>query len=224
MTAEEYFGDWIKVIDKTELIRIMKWLSTLDPNSICPSKKNIFKAFKLCPYKELRVVCLGLDPYPQPGIAQGILFGNSKETPENLLSPSLKIIKECVINYQIPHNPIEFDNTLESWAKQGMLLINSAFTCEVNKVGSHTNIWRPFTSKLIENISLKDNGLVFVLFGNQAQSFKPYIKGFHKIIKVPHPAYFARRNEIMPYSTFTDINKYLKEQYNEEINFYKELL
>lgn len=223
MTAEEYFGDWIKVIDKTELIRIMKWLSTLDPNSICPSKKNIFKAFKLCPYKELRVVCLGLDPYPQPGIAQGILFGNSKETPENLLSPSLKIIKECVINYQIPHNPIEFDNTLESWAKQGMLLINSAFTCEVNKVGSHTNIWRPFTSKLIENISLKDNGLVFVLFGNQAQSFKPYIKGFHKIIEVPHPAYFARRNEIMPYSTFTDINKYLKEQYNEEINFYKEL-
>ena len=166
MTAEEYFGDWIKVIDKTELIRIMKWLSTLDPNSICPSKKNIFKAFKLCPYKELRVVCLGLDPYPQPGIAQGILFGNSKETPENLLSPSLKIIKECVINYQIPHNPIEFDNTLESWAKQGMLLINSAFTCEVNKVGSHTNIWRPFTSKLIENISLKDNGLVVVLFGN----------------------------------------------------------
>lgn len=223
MTAEEYFGDWIKVIDKVELIRIMKWLSTIDSNSICPAKKNIFKAFKLCPYSKLRVVCLGLDPYPQPGVAQGILFGNSKDTPENLLSPSLKVIKECAINYEIPHGPIKFDNTLESWAEQGILLINSAFTCEVNKVGSHTNIWRPFTSKLIENISSRNNGLVFVLFGNQAQSFKPHIKGFQKVIEVQHPAYFARRNEIMPYSTLTDVNKFLKAQYNEQIEFYKEV-
>lgn len=222
MTAEEYFGDWIKVIDKTELVRIMKWLSTIDSDSLCPDKKNIFKAFKLCPYDKLRVCCIGMDPYPQPGVAQGILFGNSKETPEELLSPSLQVIKECVINYEVPHGFIEFDNTLESWAKQGVLLINSAFTCKVNEIGSHLNIWKPFTSKLIENISSKNDGLVFVLFGNQAQSFKPYIKGFQKIIEVQHPAYFARRKEIMPYSTFTDINKFLKAQYNEQIEFYKE--
>lgn len=222
MTAEEYFGDWMKVIDKDELIKVMRWIQTLDDSSICPSKKNIFRAFQLCPYKELRVVCLGMDPYPQPEVAQGILFGNSKDTPEELLSPSLQVIKECAINYEIPHGPIEFDNTLESWAKQGILLINSAFTCRVNEIGSHLSIWRPFTAKLIENISSKDNGLVFVLFGGQAQSFKPYINGFHKIIEVPHPAYFARRREIMPYSTFTDINRYLREQYNEEIEFYKE--
>ena len=222
MTAEEYFGDWMRVIDKDELIKVMRWIQTLDDFNICPSKKNIFKAFKLCPYKELRVVCIGMDPYPQPGVAQGILFGNSKDTPEELLSPSLQVVKESVINYTIPHGRIEFDNTLESWAKQGILLINSAFTCKVNEVGSHLSIWKPFTSKLIENISYKNNGLVFVLFGGQAQFFKSYIKGFHKIIEVPHPAYFARRNEIMPYSTFTEINKYLKEQYNEEIEFYKE--
>lgn len=222
MTAEEYFKDWMKVIDKNELIKVMRWIQTLDDFNICPSKKNIFKAFKLCPYEELRVICLGLDPYPQPGVAQGILFGNSKDTPEKLLSPSLKVIKECVINYELPHGPIKFDNTLESWAKQGMLLINSAFTCEVNRVGSHTNIWRPFTSKLIENISSRNNGLVFVLFGSQAQSFKPFIKGSQKIIEVQHPAYFARRNETMPYNTFTEINEFLKAQYNEQIEFYKE--
>lgn len=222
MKAKEYFGEWIKVIDIIELNKIIKWLSTVNPNSICPSKENIFRAFEVCPYKELRVVCLGLDPYPQPGIAQGILFGNSKDTPEHLLSPSLKVIKECAINYSIPHNYVEFDNTLESWAKQGILLINSAFTCEVNKVGSHTHIWYSFTAKLLRNISLSNNGLVFILFGNQAQSFKPYIKGFQKIIEVQHPAYFARRNEIMPYSTFTEVNKFLKAQYNEQIKFYKE--
>lgn len=102
-------------------------------------------------------------------------------------------------------------------------MINTALTCEVNSVGSHVQVWRPFISKLIEKISLRDNGLVFVLFGNQAQSFKPYIKGFHKIIEVQHPAYFARRNEIMPYSTFTDINKFLKGQYNKQIKFYEEI-
>lgn len=222
MTAEEYFGDWIKVIDKEELVKIMKWLKTMNPKILCPAPKNIFRAFRTCPFKECKVIMLGQDPYPQPGVATGILFGNSKETPEELLSPSLQVIKECAINYEIPHGPIEFDNTLESWAKQGVLLINSAFTCKVNEIGSHLNIWRPFTAKLIENISSKDNGLVFILFGGQAQSFKSHIKGFHKIIEVSHPAYFARRNEIMPYSTFININKYLKEQYNEKIEFYKE--
>lgn len=222
MTAEEYFGDWMRVIDKDELMKVMRWIQTLNDSKICPSKKNIFRAFQLCPYNKLRVCCIGMDPYPQPGIAQGVLFGNSKDTPEELLSPSLQVIKECVINYEIPHGPIEFDNTLESWAKQGVLLINSAFTCKVNEIGSHLNIWRPFTAKLIENISSKDNGLVFVLFGGQAQSFKSHIKGFHKIIEVPHPAYFARRNERMPYNTFIEINKFLKAQYNEQIEFYKE--
>lgn len=221
MTAEEYFSDWMKVIDRDELMKVMRWIQTLDESNICPAKSNIFRAFKLCPFEKLRVCCVGQDPYPQPGVAQGILFGNSKNTP--VLSPSLQVIKECAINYELPHGPIEFDNTLESWAKQGMLLINSAFTCNVNEIGSHLSIWKPFTSKLIENISSYDDGLVFVLFGGQAQSFKSCIKGHHKIIEVAHPAYFARRNETMPYSTFTEINEFLKGQYNEQIEFYKEL-
>lgn len=222
MTAEEYLGDWMKVIDKDELMKVMRWIQTLDDSNICPSKKNIFRAFQLYPLKDCRVIMLGQDLYPQKGVATGVLFGNSKETPEELLSPSLQIVKECAINYEIPHGPIEFDNTLESWAKQGILMINTALTCEVNSVGSHVKEWRPFVVKLIENISSRDNGLVFVLFGNQAQSFKPYIKGFQKIIEVRHPAYFARRNEIMPYSTFAKVNKFLKAQYNEQIEFYKE--
>lgn len=223
MTAEEYFGDWMKVIDKEELYRIMHWLKTIDTSCLCPALPNIFRAFRVCPFEKLRVIMVGLDPYPQKGVATGILFGNSSDTLESQLSPSLQVIKECAINYEIPHGPIEFDNTLESWAKQGILMINSAFTCEVNKVGWHTNIWRPFTSKLLENISSRDNGFVFVLFGKQAQSFKSDIKGIQEIIEIPHPSYFARINRTMPYWAFTNINKFLKEQYNEQIEFYKEL-
>ena len=218
MTAEEYFGDWIKVIDKEELYRIMRWLKTIESSSLCPSLNNIFKAFKLCSLNNCKVICLSQDPYPQKGVATGVAFGNNTDN----LSPSLEVIKECVINYEIPHGIIEFDNTLESWAKQGILMLNSALTCEVNKVGSHTLIWEPFTRKLIQNISNYDNGYVFVLFGKQARSFKKYINGYHCIIEVEHPAYFARIGKTMPYQVFTDINKYLKEQYNQQIIFYNE--
>ena len=61
MTALEYFGDWMKVIDSTELTKIMKWLKTVNPNTLCPKLQDIFKAFKLCPYNDCKVVFLGQD-------------------------------------------------------------------------------------------------------------------------------------------------------------------
>lgn len=223
MTAEEYFGDWIEVIDKEELFRIMRWLKTVDQSNLCPAPKNIFKAFHLCPYKECRVVMLGQDPYPQRGVATGILFGNSPDTPEEALSPSLQVVKEAAINYEIPRTtPVLFDNTLESWVKQGILMINTALTCQVNQVGSHFNIWRPFMSKLIRNLSRHDSGLIYVLYGNQASLFKNDIENALKIIEVYHPAYFARRCEKMPYEVFIEVNMLLKDYYKTTIKFYEE--
>ena len=223
MTPQEYFRDWSKVIDFNELNVVLGKLQGIDPELLCPSPGNVFRAFKLCPYKELRVVFLGQDPYPQKGVATGILFGNKKRTPEDKLSPSLEVIKECCINYEIPHGPIEFDNTLESWAEQGILMINSAFTCKVNEIGSHVMMWRKFIATLLKNLSYRETGIIYVLFGRQAQTFEPYIDSKHNhIIKVEHPAYFARANKIMPYSVFTDINKLLQGQYGETIKWYTE--
>lgn len=222
MTAEEYFGDWMKVIGRDELIMIMRWLKTVSPNSLCPQQQNIFKAFKACPYDDCKVVFLGQDPYPQPGVATGILFGNSVDTPEDLLSPSLKVIKEAAIDYTVPHGIIEFDNTLESWANQGILMINTALTCTVNQVGSHYTIWRPFVSKLLYNMSSMNNGLIYVLFGNQALSFRDSIVGQQHIITEYHPAYYARRGTKLSPLLFKEINKILKGMYNQEIEFYKE--
>ena len=113
-------------------------------------------------------------PFPQKGVATGILFGNSKETPEDKLSPSLKVIKESVINFEIPHNLITFDNSLESWAKQGILMINSALTTEVGKVGVHILNWRPFMISLLKRMSMLKPGTIYVLFGSQAKILEPY--------------------------------------------------
>lgn len=223
MTIEEYFGDWQKIIDIKELNTVLGKLNKMNSSLICPTLNNIFKAFKLCSYKDLKIVMLSQDPYPQKGVATGILFGNKDDVPEDKLSPSLQIIKEAAINYEIPHGIISFDQTLESWAKQGILMINSALTCEINKIGSHTMLWRPFISKLLKNLSKYDTGIIYVLFGQQAQTFEPYInKQLNNIIKVEHPAYFARANKIMPYSIFTDINKLLKGKYGTEIEWYQD--
>lgn len=227
MTIEEYFGDWMRVIDKPEAVKIMGWLKTVNPNTLCPALPNVFRAFKLCSLKDCRVVMIGMDPYPDKFMgkprATGILFGNNKDVPEDKLSPSLQVVKESAINFEIPHNIITFDQTLESWAKQGILMINSALTCELNKVGSHVNQWRPFVSKLLKNLSERETGIVYILFGRQAQTLKPYInERYNDIIEIEHPAYFARSNKIMPYSVFRQMNDILYGRYGERITLFNE--
>lgn len=212
MTLEEYFGRWMRVIDKKSLEEVLNKLGPeYKRNPICPAQSKVFRAFELCPYDDLKVIMLGQDPYPQKGVATGILFGNDKEVAEENLSPSLKIVKEACINYEIPHNCIIFDQTLESWAKQGILMINSALTVEMNKVGSHVMLWRPFISKLLKNLSDNNTAIVYVLFGRQAQTFKPYISGkTNHIIEVEHPAYFARTNTKMSYEVFRNVSNLVK--------------
>lgn len=224
MTIEEYFGDWMKVIDKDEAINIVAWLKSLNPNILCPSLRNVFRAFELCPYNKCKVLFLSQDPYPQKGVANGILFGNNPDTPEDKLSPSLQVIKEAVIDCKVPHGIIEFDQTLESWAKQGILMINSALTCEINKVGSHVMQWRPFISKFLKSLSKRETGIIYVLFGKQAKTFKPYISRFNDIIEVEHPAYFARMNRPMPHKVFEEIDAILYGRYGETIKWYNEII
>lgn len=225
MNIKDYFGDWIKVIDKQELLKVINNITNISKSTvICPNMSDIFKAFNICDYNNLKVVMIGQDPYPQYGVATGILFGNKSSTPENKLSPSLQVIKEAVINYELPHNCINFDNTLESWAKQGILMLNSALTVEINKVGSHTMIWRPFIICLLKHLSEKCPGLVYVLFGEQASTFESYInKNSNTIIKVKHPAYYARNKEKLPYSLFVDINNLINNKFNYNIEWFNSI-
>lgn len=224
MTLEEYFGRWMRVIDKRELESV---LSKLGPEykrkPICPAQSNVFKAFEVCPYDKLKVVMLGQNPYPQKGVATGILFGNKEGTRDEDLSPSLQIVKEAAINFEIPHNCIIFDPTLESWAKQGILMINSALTVEMNKVGSHVMLWRPFIASLLKKLSENETGIIYVLFGKQAWTFKPYInKQFNTVLEENHPAYFARTGEAMPHTVFEQISKLTKGMYGMPITWYQE--
>lgn len=223
MTIDEYFGDWMKVLDRKETVKIMNWLKTTDSSTLCPSIKNVFKAFKLCSYNECKVIFIGQDPFPQKGVAQGVLFGNSSNTPEDKLSPSLKVVKESVINFDIPHNLITFDPTLESWAKQGILMLNSALTTEVGKVGIHTLKWRPFIGSFLKNMSEKNPGIIYVFFGSQAKSLNNYINSNNNYkLFIEHPAYYARLNKRMPSDIWYTVQKLIYNIYGTSIEWYKE--
>ncbi len=221
-TIVEYFKDWTKVIDKGELFKVVNTLNVLyKQHPVNPEYKNIFKVFSLCPLNELKIVFLGQDPYPQKGVATGIAFGNDKDT--KTLSPSLEVLKESCIDYSVAHYNVQFDNSLESWVKQGVLLLNSALTVEVGKPNSHSMLWRPFISKILSNICNYYTGIVYVLMGSQAQTFEPYINSkFNTIIKTKHPSFYARNNMSLPSKLFYDLNKMMIDKYNNPINWYLE--
>ena len=81
MTKEEYFKEWLTVLPIKEMQEAINKVSPIK-NKICPDYKNIFKAFNKCPYKELKLIILGQDPYPQKGIATGLAFANFNSTSE----------------------------------------------------------------------------------------------------------------------------------------------
>ena len=222
MTIEEYFGDWSGIVDLREADKIMRKLSASN-TVICPRIRDIFKAFKLCSFHNLRCIIIGMDPYPQKDVATGIAFGNSSDTPEQFLSPSLAVLKESVIDYTIPHRTITFDPSLEKWEAQGVLLLNSALSCELGKVGSHCLLWRPFITSFLTNLSKCSTGIVYVLMGSQAQSLEPYINSrFNFIIRIRHPSFYARTKTRMPSNVWTQINKILIDQNGYGIEWYKE--
>ena len=220
MTIQEYFGDWSKVVDLTEAGRIMKKLSASN-YIICPKLNDVFKAFLKCPLNHLRVVILGMDPYPQKGVATGIAFANSNNT--QILSPSLEVLRESVIDYTIPHRRVIFEPDLEKWEEQGVLLLNSALTCEIGRVGSHTLLWRPFMTSLLTNLSKCSSCIVYVLMGSQAQTLEPYINNhFNHVIRIRHPSYYARTKTKMPSDIWSQINNILISLNGYGIEWYKE--
>ena len=224
MTIEEYFGDWSRVIDLYEANDIMKKLSSFN-NTICPRLNDIFKAFRLCSLSSLRVCIIGQDPYSNLRNKKPVATGlaNEKNTPEKSYSPSLEILKESVIDYTIPHRTITFEPDLEKWEEQGVLLLNSALSCEIGRVNSHMLLWRPFMVNFLTNLSKCSTGVVYVLMGSNAQSLEPYInKRYNYILKIKHPSYYARTKTRMPSDIWKQINEILISLNGYGIEWYKE--
>lgn len=207
MTYEEYFKDWTKVINKDEFYKIINWLVNVDKSNLCPTFNNIFNCFHYCDLNNLKVIILGSSPYSQLNVATGIAFGNKSN--KDVLSPALQVIKESVINYEIPKNNINFDPTFLLWEKQGVLMLNCALTCNVGLPNIHMNVWKPFISSLIYNMSRYMTACVYLLFGTKAHAFVPYIDKHNYIIKEKDISYYIETNQKLNYNIWNEINNHL---------------
>lgn len=207
-----YFESWSKVIDFGILNTILNKLS--GDIDYCPEPHKVFRAFKECSYDNLKIVFLGMDPYPQKGIATGLAFANNADTKPEDYSPSLKVLLDSAAKYyeDIPNGKLKCD--LLSWSQQGILLLNSALTVKPNAPLSHMPLWRHFTSTLLWNISQDKPNTIFVLFGNQAKTFKTFI-GKSTCIETLHPAYCARNNSLLP-DIFSQIDDIMIQQDNKQ--------
>lgn len=213
---------WASIIDpdiQKNTFAVINQLYKDNPNKYAPKYNDILKVFKVTPYNYIKVVMLFMDPYSTPNTATGIPLANKEGT--KVLSPSLQTLKESIMDLEDSENCCTFDPTLEEWSKQGILLLNSALTVEIGKPGSHLYIWRDFIKSFLYNFSLYNPGVIYVLWGNTAKSFKRYINSPVEILSVPHPAFFARNNSKIPYSIFSRINELCIKHFNEPIKWYK---
>ena len=216
MADVNYAKSWNHIVDNKEVSRILAKLSTM--TNFTPSIGDIFNAFKLCDYNNLKCIILGMDPDPQKGIATGLAFANR----EDVASPSLEIIRNSF--YLDPVENALFDCTLEHWAQQGVLLLNSALTVEIGKPGSHSMLWRNFTINLLKKLSEYSPGLVYIILGKQAETFLPYInKNVNHILIDKHPSYYVRVKEQMSNRVFKKTNQILKANTGETIEWLKHI-
>jgi len=156
---------------------------------VYPPGNQMFAAFNDTPFDKVKVVILGQDPYHGPGQAHGLSFSVSRDV---ATPPSLKnIYKELHTDLGIP---VPQHGNLESWAKQGVLLLNATLTVRANSPGSHQKKgWEKFTDAVIKAISDKKKGVVFLLWGAFAQSKEPLIdQNKHYVLKAAHPSPLAR--------------------------------
>ncbi len=183
---------------------------------IYPPKPQIYRALELCPPSKIKVVILGQDPYHGLGQACGLSFSVQKGTK---IPPSLKnIFKEV---YKGEDKKIPTSGDLSAWAKQGVLLLNAVLTVEASKAASHRKQgWERFTDVIITKISRNYDSIVFLLWGNFAQSKARLIDTKkHLILKSVHPSPLSAYRGFFGCNHFELCNNYLKTKGIETINW-----
>jgi len=183
---------------------------------IYPHSSNWFRAFELTPLERARVVILGQDPYHGPGQAHGLCFS---VRPGVATPPSLQnIYKELA--QDVAFSPVDH-GFLESWARQGVLLLNSVLTVERGNAGSHRNQgWETFTDRAIQVINEQCSGVVFLLWGSYAQKKASFVdRDKHCVLHAPHPSPLSAHRGFFGQRHFSQANAFLAERSGQPIDW-----
>ena len=210
---EEIFDNYPKINELNNMIKEIDEQRLT--KTIYPPKEQVFRVFDLA-LEDIKVVILGQDPYHNPDQACGLSFSvnDGVALPKSLIN----IYKE--LHDDLGIKPAKTGN-LESWFNQGVFLLNAVLTVEKNSPASHSKMgWENFTDYIIENISEKNENVVFVLWGSYARSKNKLIDSSkHKIIESAHPSPLSAYRGFFGSKAFSQINSYLAENGRETINF-----
>lgn len=177
---------------------------------IFPAEDQVFRAFELCNFQDIKVVILGQDPYHGLNQANGLAFSVNHGIP---LPPSLKNIYKQLNREGIDSCLI--DGELSLWANQGVFLLNTVLTVEAHQANSHKSFgWQQFTDYVIHSISKHHSRVIFMLWGGQAHKKDSLIDSSkHLIIKTGHPSPLsANRGYWFDINQFTQVNSDLKKR------------
>ena len=184
--------------------------------TIYPPGKLIFNAFQHTPFDNVKVVILGQDPYHGTGQAHGLSFS----VPPGIKPPPslVNIFKELQNDLGIP-KPAH--GNLESWADQGVLLLNATLTVRAGEAGSHQNQgWETFTNSVIEKISQQKSKVVFLLWGKFAHAKGSLVDGDkHLVLRAAHPSPFSAYKGFLGCGHFSKANNYLEQNGIDPVNW-----
>jgi uracil-DNA glycosylase len=204
---QPYFQQMMKFVES----------SRVAGKTIYPPSQDVFNAFSLTDLEKVKVVILGQDPYHGPNQAHGLCFSvlSNVKTPPSLAN----IYKELASD--IPGFIIPQHGFLQSWAEQGVLLLNTVLTVEQGQAHSHAKIgWEQFTDTVIQQLSEHCCGLVFLLWGSHAQKKGKVIdKQKHHVLSAPHPSPLSAYRGFFGCQHFSHTNKILKLQGKSLINW-----
>lgn len=186
--------------------------------TVYPEPKNVFRAYRLTPYSQVKVVIIGQDPYPHEH-ANGLAFSANESLDKT--PPSLEnIFKELEedIGFSLLH---EVD--LTRWAHQGVFLLNSTLTVQAYKPGSHSSFgWERFTDRTVQLLCERKEPIVFILWGNHAQRKAKNIPSRHPIIVSPHPSPLSAYRGFFGSRPFSRTNNYLEKLNQKPIDWFKQ--
>ncbi|CAM3630638.1 uracil-DNA glycosylase [Aeromicrobium ponti] len=221
MTKNILKNDWQEVLSeefqKPYYRQLREFLKNEYENyTVYPKQEDIFNALQYTPYKDLKTVILGQDPYHGPGQAHGLSFSVK---PDVKIPPSLKnIFKEMQadLGCDIPNN-----GYLVKWAKEGVLLLNTVLTVRKGQAHSHKGKgWELFTDRVIQKLNEREKPVIFILWGKPAQEKGKLIDDSkHFILTSPHPSPFSARKGFFGSRPFSKANELLREQGEEPIDW-----
>lgn len=163
-----------------------------EDTSILPAVDRVFRCFSFFPPEDTRVVIVGQDPYHTPGVPTGLAFERDTEHPGRA-PPSLVNVFKAV-----RHTYPDATCDIESWARQGVLMLNRSLTVEAHKPNSHAKRWRPITDAMVRLLSAyareRNQRVVFMLWGNNAKELVSLIDtDFHLVLTHTHPSPLSRK-------------------------------